>query len=114
MTTTETSFIEATRRSQKAFQQIWTDTMYRFFGLLPVPDGKAPAAADAKVPSAEEVVDHAFDYAEAVLDVQRAYAKSLLAVSKSMASDTASMASDTAARAQGMDSGTTSTEQPTH
>ena len=104
MTTTETSFIEATRRSQQAFLQVWTDTMYRFFGLLPTPDGKALSAADAKVPtvpSVEEVVDHAFDYAEAVLGVQRACVKSMLAANKSIASNTAWIA-------QGMDKGTTS------
>ena len=79
MTTTETSFIEATRRSQKAFLQVWTDT----------------------VPSVEEVVDHAFDYAEALLEVQRASVKSMLAANKSIASNTAWIA-------QGMDKGTTS------
>lgn len=86
MTTTET-FGEATRRSQEAFMQIWTDGVRKFWGLV--------SAADAKVSSvftAEEVVDNAFDFAEKVLATQREYTKSWLAATKSIASSTAWLA----------------------
>ena len=98
MTTTETPFIEATRRTQKAFLQFWTDAMYRFFSFLPVTEGKVSSAGDAKapsVPTAEEVVDHAFDYADGVLDIQREYVKSMLAAGRSIAGSAAWMAQST-------------------
>lgn len=83
MTTTET-FVDVTRRSQEAFMQIWTDGVQRYFGLLPAPDAKAPG-----VPSPEEVVDNAFNFAETVLATQREYTKSWLAATKAVASSTA-------------------------
>jgi hypothetical protein len=95
MTTTET-FVEATRRSQEAFMQLWTDGVRRYFGLLPTPD--------AKVPSAEEVVDNVFDFAEAVLATQREYAKSMLATTKSVAKEASWMAQDVAKNTTSKDS----------
>jgi hypothetical protein len=98
MTTTETPFMDATRRSQRAFLRLWADSTYRFLSLLPVPDGKAPNAGDARaphVPTVEDVVDDAFDYADAVLDVQRECVKSILAVNRSVANSAASMAQST-------------------
>ena len=61
MTTSET-MTEVTRRSQEAFAsavQIWADSLQRFVGLLP--------ASDATVPSADEVVDRAYDFAAQAL-----------------------------------------------
>jgi hypothetical protein len=98
MTTTETPFMEATRRTQRAFLQLWADSTYRFLSLLPVPDGKAPRAGDARVPhvpTVEEVVDDAFDCADAVLGVQRECVKSMLALNRSVANSAASMAQST-------------------
>ncbi len=90
MTTTET-FVDVTRRSQEAFLQIWTDGVQKYFGLLSTPDAKAP-----DVPTTEEVVDHAFDFAATVLATQREYTKSWLAATKALASSTAWMAQGTA------------------
>ncbi len=94
MTTTETPFIAATRRGQEAFLQVWKDAMYRFYGVLPDPDTKIANAKAPNAPTAEEVVDHAFDYADAVLEIQRAYVKSMLAANKSINSLSAWMSYD--------------------
>jgi hypothetical protein len=83
MTTSET-MTEVTRRSQEAFSsavQIWAESLQRFVGLLPAPE--------AKVPSAEEVVDRAFDFAAQALITQREFTKSMLAASRSAASSAA-------------------------
>jgi hypothetical protein len=83
MTTSET-MTEVTRRSQEAFSsavQIWAESLQRFVGLLPAPE--------AKVPSAEEVVDKAFDFAAQALITQREFTKSMLAASRSAASSAA-------------------------
>ncbi len=82
-TNTETPFMAATRRGQDAFMQVWKDTMYRYFGVMPEPGDQA-AIMPPGVPTAEEVVDHAFDYADAMLDIQRAYVKGVLAANKSV------------------------------
>ncbi|MGH3843905.1 MAG: hypothetical protein ACRDS0_21025 [Pseudonocardiaceae bacterium] len=83
MTTSET-MTEVTRRSQEAFSsavQIWAESLQRFVGLLPAPE--------AKVPSPEEVVDKAFDFAAQALITQREFTKSMLAATRSAASSTA-------------------------
>jgi hypothetical protein len=86
MTTSET-MTEVTRRSQEAFAsavQIWADSLQRFVGLLPAPE--------AKVPSADEVVDKAYDFAAQALITQREFTKSMLAATRSAASSAASIA----------------------
>ncbi|HEX8934308.1 MAG TPA: hypothetical protein VF788_08975 [Pseudonocardiaceae bacterium] len=83
MTTSET-MTEVTRRSQEAFSsavQIWAESLQRFVGLLPTPE--------AKVPSADEVVDKAFDFAAQALTTQREFTKSMLAATRSAASSAA-------------------------
>ena len=87
MTTTET-FVEATRRNQEAFIHTWADGVQKFWGLMPTGNAKAPS-----VPSAEEVVNHTFDFAEKVLATQREFVLSMLAAAtKSAASNTAWLA----------------------
>jgi hypothetical protein len=88
MTTTGT-FVEVTRRNQEAFMHLWTEGMKRWLGFLPVTDGKAPG-----MPSADEVVDNAFDFAEKVLASQREFTKRMLAVSRSVVSNTEWLAQD--------------------
>jgi hypothetical protein len=93
MTTSET-MAEVTRRSQEAFAsavQIWADSLQRFVGLLPAPD--------ATVPSADEVVDRAYDFAAQALATQREFTKSILAASRSAASSAAWVAQDATTRA---------------
>jgi hypothetical protein len=88
MTTSET-MTEVTRRSQEAFahaMRIWADTMRPFVGLWPV--------ADAKMPSADEVVDRAYDCAEQALVAQREFTKSMLAATRSAATSAARVAQD--------------------
>ncbi|HET9254130.1 MAG TPA: hypothetical protein VFO16_02875 [Pseudonocardiaceae bacterium] len=94
MTTTETPLMAATRRGQEAYWQFWTDVMHRFFGMFPIRDGKPSGTTDAEapsVPTAEKVVDDAFDCADAMLDIQRAYFKGMLAVNKSVSTSAAWM-----------------------
>jgi hypothetical protein len=93
MTTSET-MAEVTRRSQEAFAsavQIWADSLQRFAGLLP--------ASDAKVPSADEVVDRAYDFAAQALVTQREFTKSILAATRSAASSAAWVAQDATTQA---------------
>ena len=88
MTTAET-MAEVTRRSQEAFAsavQIWADSMQRFAGMLPAPDGK--------VFTADEVVDRAYDWAAQALVTQREFTKSVLAAGRSAASSAAWVAQD--------------------
>lgn len=83
MTTTET-MAEVTRRSQEAFVgavQIWADSIQGFVDLLPAPD--------AEMPSADDVVDKAFDFFAQALATQREATKSLLAAGKSVVSGAA-------------------------
>lgn len=83
MTTSET-MTEITRRSQEAFASavhIWADSVQQFVGLMPAPE--------AKVPSVDEVVDKAFDFAAQALTTQREFTKSMLAASRSAASSAA-------------------------
>lgn len=83
MTTSET-MTEVTRRSQEAFAsavQIWADSIQRFVGLMPTPE--------PKVPSADEVVDKAYDFAAQALITQREFTKSMLAATRSAASSAA-------------------------
>ena len=83
MTTSET-MTEVTRRSQEAFAtavQIWADSLQRFVGLMPAPE--------AKVPSAEEVVDKAFDFMGQMLITQKEIVKSAMAAGRSAASSAA-------------------------
>ena len=90
MTTSET-MTEVTRRSQEAFSsavQIWAESVQRVVGLLPTPD--------AKVPSAEEVVDKAFDFYAQALTTQREITKSMLAATRSAASSAAWIAQSAA------------------
>lgn len=84
MTTATDTFVEATRRNQEAFVQTWTDGVQKFWGLMPAADTKTPT-----VPSADEVVDNAFDFAAKVLATQREFIKSMLAASKSVNSNMA-------------------------
>lgn len=94
MTTTET-MDELTRRGQEAFNsviQIWADSWRPFIGL---------PASDAKVPSAEEVVDKVYDFFAQTLATQREFTKRTLAVTRSATSNAAwatQDASKTAAR----------------
>ncbi|MGH3822200.1 MAG: hypothetical protein ACRDRA_05070 [Pseudonocardiaceae bacterium] len=91
MTTTET-FVEATRRNQEAFMYVWTDGVRKFWELASAANGKVSDEKAPGVPTAEEVVDNAFDFAEKVLVVQRGYVKCWLAAVKSMTSSTAWLA----------------------
>lgn len=78
MTTTET-MDELTRRGQDAFVsaiQIWADALRPYVGLLPAPD--------SKVPTAEEVVDKAYDFAAQALVTQREFTKKMLAAASSV------------------------------
>jgi hypothetical protein len=87
MTTATETFVEAARRNQEAFLHMWTDSVQKFWGLVPAADATAPS-----VPSAEEVVDNAFDFAQKVLATQRELTKTMLAATKSVASNTAWLA----------------------
>ena len=90
MTATDT-FLETTRRNQEAFMHLWTDGVWKFFGLLPDGDRKVPSALGA-----EEIVDNTFDFAEKVLAYQREFVKRMLATGKSLASDTEWLAQEVA------------------
>ncbi|HYZ35768.1 MAG TPA: hypothetical protein VE673_03455 [Pseudonocardiaceae bacterium] len=91
MTTSET-MEELTRRGQQAFAnawKIWADAAEAwrpFTALWPVPD--------AKLPSAEEFVDNAYDFAEQALATQRDFTKKMLAAARSAANNTARVAQD--------------------
>lgn len=91
MTTAE-SVVETTRRNQEAFVHIWVDGVRKFWGLAPLTDAKIADPKVPGVPTADEVVDNAFNFAEKVLSTQREFIKSWLAASKSVASSTAWLA----------------------
>ena len=88
MTTSET-MAEVTRRGQEAFasaMKIWADSWRPFVGLWQVQDDK--------MPSADEFVDRAYDYAAKALVAQREFTKSMLATTRSTASNAAWVAQD--------------------
>jgi pyoverdine/dityrosine biosynthesis protein Dit1 len=88
MTTAET-MVEMTRRGQEAFasaMRIYTEAWKPILGMWP--------ALDAKSPSAEEVVDKAYDCAVQALATQRELAKSFLAATRSVAGNAAWMAQE--------------------
>jgi hypothetical protein len=88
MTTSET-MAEVTRRGQEAFasaMKIWADSWRPFVGMWQAPGDK--------VPSADEFVDRAYDYAAQALAAQRDFTKSMLAVTRSTASKAAWVAQD--------------------
>jgi pyoverdine/dityrosine biosynthesis protein Dit1 len=89
MTTAET-MAEMTRRGQEAFartMRIYADAWKPVLSMWP--------ALDAKAPSAEEVVDKAYDFAAQALATQREFTKSMLAATRSAASSAAWMAKET-------------------
>lgn len=92
MTTATDTFVDETRRNQEAFMDVWTDGVRKFWGLAEVANSKVSNAKAPGVPSADDVVDHAFDFAEKVLAAERAYLKCWLAAVKSMTSSTAWLA----------------------
>jgi hypothetical protein len=59
--------------------QTWADGVQRLCGWLP--------SRDSKMPSAAEVVDHYFDFAEHVLATQRHFTMSLLTATKAAYGD---------------------------
>ena len=76
MTTAET-MVEMTRRGQEAFvsaMRIYADAWKPIFGMWPT--------LDAKAPSAEEVVDKAYDCVAQALTTQREFTKTWLATTK--------------------------------
>jgi len=77
-TTPQNQFTDVARRGQEAVtvaMQTWAENVQRLAGAVPV---------DAvKVPSAEEVVDNVFDFAEQMLSTQREFTKSLLGAANS-------------------------------
>ena len=88
MTTSET-MAEVTRRGQEAFasaMKIWADSWRPFVGMWQAPGDK--------VPSADEFVDRAYDYAAQALVAQREFTKSMLAATRSTASKAAWVAQD--------------------
>jgi hypothetical protein len=89
MTTAET-MVEMTRRGQEAFasaMRIYADAWQPILGMWPT--------LDSKTPSAEEVVDKAYDCAAQALATQREFTKSLLAAGRSAASNAAWIAQET-------------------
>jgi hypothetical protein len=96
--TTEETMVEMTRRGQEAFSQtmrIYADAWKPILSMWP--------ALDAKAPSAEEVVDKAYDFAAQALATQREFTKSVLAATRSAASSAAWMAKETTHAAGGKD-----------
>lgn len=81
MTTSQETLTEATREAIASSVQIWADSVQRFMGLLPTPD--------AKVPSADEVVDNMFAFAAQALATQREFTKSMLVATRSAATNAA-------------------------
>lgn len=78
MTTPQEQFTDLTRRGQEAVtvaMQTWAENMQRLAGTVPIDT--------ATVPSAEEVVDNVFNFAEQMLSTQREFTKSLLAATNS-------------------------------
>jgi hypothetical protein len=77
MSMSQETVTETTHRGQEAAVsalQIWADGVQRLCGWLP--------SRDAKMPSAAEVVDQYFDFAEHVLASQRHFTMSLLTPTK--------------------------------
>jgi len=82
MTMSQETMTDTTHRGQEATisaLQIWADGVQRLCGWLP--------SRDSKVPSAAEVVDHYFDFAEHVLATQRHFTMSLLTATKAAYGD---------------------------
>lgn len=78
MTTPQEQFTDVVRRGQEAVtvaMHTWAENVQRLAGAAPLDA--------AKVPSAEEVVDNVFDFAEQMLSTQREFAKSLLGATHS-------------------------------
>jgi len=73
-------FLENVRRGQQAVLDaigVWAESVEKA-----VPDASARTAG-GRLPSAEQVVDNTFDFAERLLEAQRQFAKSVLSVSTS-------------------------------
>ncbi|HSL07728.1 MAG TPA: hypothetical protein VK887_07080, partial [Pseudonocardiaceae bacterium] len=73
---------DTTHRGQEAAVgalQTWAEGVQRLCGWLP--------SRDSKMPSAAEVVDHYFDFAEHVLATQRHFTMSLLTATKAAHGD---------------------------
>ena len=80
VTTLQNQYLENVRRSQQAVVEAigsWAESFDKL-----VPDASARTVA-GKFPSAEEVIDNSFDFANSLLAAQRQFAKSVWSVTAS-------------------------------
>jgi hypothetical protein len=73
-------YLQAVQQTQDAFaaaMKNWTDTVSKMMGSA-APASALPTGLPAGTPTPAAVVDQVFDFAQAMLDAQRRFAKQLL------------------------------------
>ena len=77
MTNPQEQFTELTRRTQENFKNLWEQWSQRSNELLKGVSGRSRPTGDAPG-NPEEVLDAVFDFAEHMIEQQRAFAKQML------------------------------------
>jgi hypothetical protein len=77
MTRPQEQFAELARRTQENFKQLWEQWNHRSTELMKGV-GQRPASTTAAPGNPEEVLDAVFDFAEHLIEQQRAFAKQML------------------------------------
>ena len=77
MSSPQEQFAELTRRTQENFKTMWQQWSERSTELLKGVRGRSQSSASA-AGSPEEVLDAVFDFAEHLIEQQRAFAKQML------------------------------------
>ncbi len=77
MSSPQEQFAELTRRTQENFKNLWQQWSERSTELMKGVSGRSPSPGSAPG-NPEEVLDAVFDFAENMIEQQRAFAKQML------------------------------------
>jgi hypothetical protein len=94
MSSPQEQFAELTRRTQENFKHLWQQWSERSTELMKGVSGRSPSPGSAPG-NPEEVLDAVFDFAENMIEQQRAFAKQMLKAA-SKGQEMAANAGDTA------------------
>jgi hypothetical protein len=78
MSSPQEQFTELTRRTQENFKNLWQQWSERSTELLKAVRGPTHSATTSAPGNPEEVLDAVFDFAEHLIEQQRAFAKQML------------------------------------
>ena len=78
MSNPQEQFTELTRRTQENFKNLWQQWSERSTELLKAVRGPSHSATTSAAGNPEEVLDAVFDFAEHLIEQQRAFAKQML------------------------------------